>query len=86
MTNPLYKRGGKSPFLSTVLQSSLYQFPYLQSLLVFLSIFYLTTAIINDCYNKVMTCTALAYSVLMTSKDTKVTPTDDTNYSCHIKP
>ena len=41
------------------------------------------TATVN---NKVTAYTALAYSVLMAHMDAKVTPTDDTDYSCHIKP
>ena len=30
--------------------------------------------------------TALAYSVFTTHMDAKVTPTDDTDYSYHLKP
>ena len=47
---------------------------------------YLTTAALNDRYTEEMAYTALAYSVLTTGMDAKVTPTDDTDYSCHIKP
>ena len=43
----------------------------------------LTTAVLNDFYNEVTAYTALAYSVLMARMDAKVTPTDDTDYSCH---
>ena len=32
-----------------------------------------------------MSYTALAYSVFMMPMDAKIMPTDDTNYSCHIK-
>ena len=44
---------------------------------------YLTTAAL--CYSEV-TAYTLAYSVFTMGMDAKVTPTDDTDYSCHIKP
>ena len=47
---------------------------------------YVTTAVLNDCYSEVMAYIALAYSVFMTRMDAKDMPTDDTDYSCHIKP
>ena len=46
---------------------------------------YLTIAALNDCYSK---ATALAYSYwasFFMCMDAKVMPTDDTDYSCHIK-
>ena len=47
--------------------------------------FYLTTAILNDYYSKVMVYTVLALPIFMKHMDAKVTPTDDTYYSYHIK-
>ena len=44
---------------------------------------YLATAVLNDCYSEY---SILAYSVFMMCMHAKVTPTDDTDYSCHIKP
>ena len=38
------------------------------------------------CDSEVMPCTAVAYSVFTTRMDAKVTPTDDTDYSCYINP
>ena len=46
---------------------------------------YLTTAVLNDFYSKIMAYTALAYSVFMTHMDAKATTIDDTNYSYHKK-
>ena len=46
----------------------------------------LTTVVLNDCYSEVMAYTVLAYSVFTTYMDAKVTPTEDIDYSCHIKP
>ena len=45
------------------------------------SIFYLTTAVLNDYYNEVTAYTVIVYSVFMTHIDAKVTSTDDTDYS-----
>ena len=53
--------------------------------------YYLTTPVLNDCYSEVMAYIALAYSycqfglVSVTRMDAYVTPTKDTDYSCHIK-
>ena len=47
---------------------------------------YVTTAVFNDYYSEVMAYAVLAYSVFMTRMDTKVMPTNNTEYSCHIKP
>ena len=45
-----------------------------------------TTAVLNDCYSEVMAYIALAYSVFTMYMDAKDKPTDNTDYSCHIKP
>ena len=50
---------------------------------------YFTTAVLNDCYSEVTAYTALAYSYwasFTTRMDAYVTPTNNTDYSCHIKP
>ena len=47
---------------------------------------YIATAVLNDCYSEVTAYIALAYSVFMKHMDAKVTPTDDIDYNCHIKP
>ena len=47
---------------------------------------YLTTAVLNDCYSEVMAYTVLAYSYWLVPTmrmDAYITPTKDTNYSCH---
>ena len=46
---------------------------------------YLTTAVLNECYGEVMAYTALAYSSSTMCMDAHTTPTNDSNYSCHIK-
>ena len=48
---------------------------------------YFTTAVLNDCYSEVMAYTVLAYSYWASFHNAYayVTPTTDTNYSCHIK-
>ena len=54
-----------------------------------LSSCYLTTTVLNDCYSEVMAYTALAYSywaiVSATRMDAKAIPTNNTNYSYHLK-
>ena len=45
-----------------------------------------TTAVLNDCYSEVTAYTTLSYSVFTMHMDAKVTPTDDIDYSCYIKP
>ena len=49
---------------------------------------YLTTAVLKDYYSKVTAYNALAYSVFMMHMDAnyKIMPTDNTDYSCNIKP
>ena len=48
--------------------------------------YYLTTAVLNDYYSEIMAYTALAYSYwAATRMDAYITPTNDTDYSCHIK-
>ena len=44
----------------------------------------LTTDVLNDCYSEAMAYTALAYSVFTTCMDAKVTPTNNTDHTCHI--
>ena len=39
-----------------------------------------------NCYSEVTAYTALAYSVFTTRVDAEVTPTDDIDYNCYIKP
>ena len=47
---------------------------------------YLTIAVLNDYYSEVTAYTVLASFVFTTRMDTKVTHTDDTNYSYNMKP
>ena len=47
---------------------------------------YVTTAVLNDCYSEIMAYTVLAYSVFTTRMNAYATPTNDINYSYHIKP
>ena len=45
-------------------------------------------AVLNDCYSEVMAYTALAYFIGLVSTmhmNAYVIPTNDTDYSCHIK-
>ena len=49
----------------------------------------LTIAVLNDCYSEVTAYAVLAYSYWDSFHDVYadayVTPTNDTDYSCHIK-
>ena len=48
---------------------------------------YFTTAVLNDCYSELTAYTVLAYSYWASfHDDAYITPTNDTDYSCHIKP
>ena len=47
--------------------------------------FYLTTAILSVRYSKVTAYTALAHFISHDAYGTKAMPTNNTDYSCHIK-
>ena len=51
--------------------------------------YYLTTAVLNDCYSEVMAYTVLAYSYWASFHDAYmngyIMATNNTDYGCHIK-